>query len=617
MLQIKPMIFALATLLAYSSPWLAGAEGIDLSDLERAAQGNGEDAARWSRRRERMRSDFAKVKALAERLTAEQRSQAWQRFLAAYSDKDPFDNSDEELCRLAREAIAGGNLALVASPAEKHVDPAVIAAATMAYDRAKRTDLLPGPAEEKRSTWAQFLRAHGADPIGVREVDDMRGWAHRRIDALASTPPVQLLMSPVVNPGFDLGQGTRIAALQAHGLAERFGLRVGDTIIAAGQPPHDLVDNQGALRVYVASLNRESDLRLVVIRGNAVIAVPAATAPPHARGPVPARSAVLGLRCLESTGCLMVGSVEPGAFGECAGFDAGDRIVAVRGVPIATLVAMETAISNLAADEPLELDILRAGECYRLAVPADGSSVLWTSIQVDSGWEPARQVAAATSDPSLAEGELGKTTTAVSTQRVDIELGALTGAHDLQVRSVAASGLAERLGVKAGDVVVAAGDPPRAIATSEELKAYLHECTDSTVVRLVVRRPAQGTVTSVIPLPPAPAGRSSRCASPPLAGPDGRRSLGIVLLGESPVTVVAVRPGSVAEAIGLVAGDTIEMIDGKAMHNVAAMKSEIDRLDLAGRFVFQVRTSTNQIWTVAVAAQGGPARWQQWLVPQP
>lgn len=370
---------------------LPAADGLNLDDLERAAQSNAGDAKRWSERRERMRADFAKVTALAERLNPEQRSQAWQRFLAAYADKDPYDNGDEELRRQARAALGGGNQP---TPPEERADPALLATMRTAYDRAKSIDLLPGPIDAKRHAWDEFLARHGADLAGTRAGDEMRRWARLRLDGLAQTPPVLMATQLTVFPEFELDQGTQIAAVREHGLADRLGLRAGDTIIAAGQPPHDLVGDGDALFAYIAHLQREADLRLVVIRGDAVIAVPAASTPPVARGPVPARSGLhTGLRCLETPSTLIVGAVDAGQLGECAGLDAGDRIVAVQGAPVATVAALEAAIAGIAADAALELDIIRAGVRYRLNVPPAGGAAAWTVADPDAGWAPARPVA--------------------------------------------------------------------------------------------------------------------------------------------------------------------------------------------------------------------------------
>lgn len=596
---------------------LPAADGLNLDDLERAAQSNAGDAKRWSDRRERMRADFAKVTALAERLNPEQRTQAWQRFLTAYADKDPYDNGDEELRRQARAALGSAGQPVQPTSAEVRADPALLATVRADYERAKAADLLPGAVDAKRHAWEEFLAQHGADLTGTKAGDEMRRWARLRLDGLAQTPPVLMNRPLTVFPEFDIDQGTRISSVTEHGLAQRLGMRAGDTIIAAGQPPRDLVGDGDALYAYIARLQREADLRLVVIRGDAVIAMPASATPPVVRGPVPARSAQqVGLHCLEAPTALIVGAVDAGQLGECAGLDAGDRIVAVQGAPVATMAALDAAIASLAADAPLELDVVRAGVRYRLAMPAAGGAATWTVADPDAGWAPARPAAAP--EAAIADAKPGaKPATDPPPEKKSVVLGVQVGPKDLRVAAVDASSLAARLGVAVGDVIMAAGDPPHALATTDELLAYLATCAGEADVRLVVTRQAQGATPSIVVLPTPPAARAARSAVPPLMGRDNRRTLGIVLVGESPVTVAAVRPGSVAEALGLAAGDSIEKLDEHPTPGVTVLKAMLERVDLVGQYVLQVRTAAGGTWTVSAPTPGGAARWTQLSAPKP
>lgn len=609
-------------IIALGSPCLPAAEALDLSDLEQAAQSNAADADRWTQRRQRMRADFDRITALAERLTAEQRTQAWQRFLAAYAEKDPYDGADEELRAQARAGL--GTPAAAPQPPGA-ADPERLAQAAAAYLQAKRKDLEPGGVEARRRAWEEFLAAHGGEIAGTTADDEMRRWARIRLDGLAQDPPAILPAPLLVYPDLTLDEGTRIVAVEEGGLAHRLGLRPGDLIIAAGQPPHDLVGVPAALYAYVAGLRRDDDLRLVVIRGDMVVAVPAAPARPQARAPVPARPAPLGLRCLETPTALTVGAVDPGQVGACAGLDAGDRIAALAGAPVAGIEALEAAYAALPAEAPLELDIVRAGVRHRLSVPAAGGDAAWSVVDADAGWaaapppyrvpeiapgptpEPAEPTPPADAPAAAAPEPAAAPPAAAAAAPVDLGLG-FERRDDgvLRIVAVAPGGVAARLGAQKGDMLVGMGDPPRMVR-AWTLQACLAACTDPSAASLVIVRhaPSLGKSVrriSVLPLPPPPEERAMRA-------PATLRGLGFNTYDILPIVSDLV-PGGFAEAIGLMPGDRLLTLDGRVTQTTDDIE-RILRTSNADPIVLGIRTWNGAEWQVSLPRAGGDAAWQR------
>jgi serine protease Do len=80
------------------------------------------------------------------------------------------------------------------------------------------------------------------------------------------------------------------------------------------------------------------------------------------------RRAWIGVNCLERDGDLEIVRVNPGSPAEEAGLQAGDRIVALDGVPLKSLEAFYKTLWRDAAERDVRIDVTRSGERRSITV---------------------------------------------------------------------------------------------------------------------------------------------------------------------------------------------------------------------------------------------------------
>ncbi len=85
---------------------LPDVSAFDLADLERSAVSEEDVRRAWTLRRQRMKQDYQRTRAFERRdVSKELKRTAWERFLAAYPEEDPYSREDEQLRTEAQQRM--------------------------------------------------------------------------------------------------------------------------------------------------------------------------------------------------------------------------------------------------------------------------------------------------------------------------------------------------------------------------------------------------------------------------------------------------------------------------------------------------------------------------------
>lgn len=208
------------------------------------------------------------------------------------------------------------------------------------------------------------------------------GWLGIRIRDLSEREMEDL----IIKHGLDEGYGVVVVEVLKGTPAEAAGLRAGDLIVAIRGRP--VVEVRGLQRtVGATSVGREVTLtvlragerrdlrarigampaevvaeRIAAEFGFAVREPPGELDPPPAGPPAPPPAGL-------SASAPVVAAVAEASAAARGGLRAGDQIVQVKGVPVASLEAFRQRLRQVSLHEPLTLTVVRKGEPHTLRLP--------------------------------------------------------------------------------------------------------------------------------------------------------------------------------------------------------------------------------------------------------
>ncbi len=166
--------------------------------------------------------------------------------------------------------------------------------------------------------------------------------------------------------GLQTSRGALVARVISGSPAQAAGLRPGDIITAvAGRA----VDSREAFSTLTATVAAGQPLPLTVLRGGS--SQPVSVRPTEAPGDLGLRILweIAGLRIIDQNRQVVIDEVSRGSRGENIGLQQGDVIVGVNGAEVATVKALNQALTQSAERSSVVLQVARGRYIYSLTFP--------------------------------------------------------------------------------------------------------------------------------------------------------------------------------------------------------------------------------------------------------
>jgi serine protease Do len=166
--------------------------------------------------------------------------------------------------------------------------------------------------------------------------------------------------------GFAAARGAAVTKVFPGSPAARAGIQVGDVITSVGG---SAVDSREGLNTALATANLNQAVQVEVSRrGKKMTVTVTPTEPPRDHG-LRLLAEVTGLNVANEGGGIVISDVMRGSAGEARGLAAGDLIVGVNGVEVATVDKLNEELTKSADRSSIVLSVARGRYIYTLTFP--------------------------------------------------------------------------------------------------------------------------------------------------------------------------------------------------------------------------------------------------------